>query len=299
MKKGKKTFFLKKYGEDYLFALPYTLIFIVFTVLPVAISIVLSFTDFNVLQPPTWVGIGNYFQLILKDDLFMKAFSNTLILSLIVGPVGYFLCLFLAWVLSEFPRGLRSVLTLLLYAPSISGAVYMIWQIIYSGDQFGWLNGILMSMNIIYEPIQWLTDPKYMMGAAIVAILWTSLGTSFLSFIAGFQMTDRKLFEAAAVDGVRNRWQELWFITLPSIRPQMMFGAVMSITASFGVGDIINGLFGFPSTNYALYTIVHQLQDYGGTRFEMGYASAIATILFLIMVTVNKLVQKLLTKVGS
>jgi len=296
--KQKKTFFLIKYWKDYAFALPYMLIFTVFTVFPVLISIFLSFTYFNVMEAPIWAGLANYFQL-FNDSLFIKALSNTLIISLIVGPVGYIMCLILAWIISEFPRRVRSVLTLLLYAPSISGSAYLIWHIIYSGDQFGWLNGILMSLNIIYEPIQWLTNTDYMMPAAIIAILWTSLGTSFLSFIAGFQMMDRKLFEAGAVDGIKNRWQELWYITLPPIRPQLMFGAVMSITTSFGIGDIINNLFGFPSTNYKLYTMVHMLQDYGSTRFEMGYASAIATILFLIMLFTNRVIQKLLMKVGN
>lgn len=291
--------FFRKYGEDYLFALPYMLLFTVFTVLPVLISVVLSFSYFNVLESPEFIGLGNYTKMFVNDNLTVKAFSNTVIIAMIVGPGGYLLSIALAWIISEFPRGLRSVLTLLLYAPSISGSAYMIWQIIYSGDQYGWLNGILMSLNLIYEPIQWLTDTSYMMVAAIIAILWTSLGTGFLSFIAGFQSMDRKLFEAAAVDGIKNRFQELWYITLPSIRPQLMFGAVMSITASFGVGDIINGLFGFPSTNYALYTVVHMLQDYGSTRFEMGYASAIATVLFLLMIIINKVVQKVLSKVGE
>ncbi|MBR7133196.1 MAG: sugar ABC transporter permease [Clostridia bacterium] len=275
------------------------LLFTVFTVLPVLISVVLSFSYFNVLESPEFIGLGNYTKMFVNDNLTVKAFSNTVIIAMIVGPGGYLLSIALAWIISEFPRGLRSVLTLLLYAPSISGSAYMIWQIIYSGDQYGWLNGILMSLNLIYEPIQWLTDTSYMMVAAIIAILWTSLGTGFLSFIAGFQSMDRKLFEAAAVDGIKNRFQELWYITLPSIRPQLMFGAVMSITASFGVGDIINGLFGFPSTNYALYTVVHMLQDYGSTRFEMGYASAIATVLFLLMIIINKVVQKVLSKVGE
>lgn len=281
-----------------MFVFPYTFLFALFYVLPIIISICLSFTYYNVLENPVFNGLGNYFNLIFNDPLFLKALSNTLIISLIVGPGGYFLSLFLAWNLCEFNKGLRTVFTLLLYAPSISGGAYMIWQIIYSGDQYGWLNGILMYFNIIFEPIQWLTDTDYMMPAAVVAILWTSLGTSFLAFIAGFQTMDNSLFEAGAIDGIRNRWQELWYITLPSMRPQLMFGAVMSITSSFGVGDIISNLFGFPSTNYALYTVVHQLQDYGGIRFEMGYASAIATVLFIIMLTINQAVQKLLAKVG-
>lgn len=290
---------MKQNGGEYLFMLPYLLLFLLFTVIPVIASMGLSFTYFNVLEPPSFIGLSNYFKLLLDDALFLKAFKNTLIIAVITGPIGFFLCLLLAWVVNEFDRRLRAFLTLLFYAPSISGGVYAVWQIIYSGDAHGLLNGVLMQMNLIYEPKQWLTDTAYMLPAAIVVILWMSLGTSFLSFIAGYQNVDRSLFEAGAVDGLKNRWQELWYITLPSMRPQLMFGAVMSITGSFGMGDVITALFGFPSTNYALHTMVHHLQDYGGTRMEMGYASAIATILFLIMIVANQIVQKLLRKLGS
>lgn len=290
---------LWRYREDYLFMMPFLVIFFIFTIIPVVASILLSFSYFNVLESPRFIGLDNYFRLFLDDKIFIKSLINTVILSIITGPVGFFLCLLMGWVMNEFSPKVRAVLTLLLYAPSISGSVYLIWQLIYSGDAYGMLNSLLMRFNLINEPIQWLTDPKYMMAAAIVVILWTSLGTSFLSFIAGFQNVDRKLYEAGAVDGIRNRWQELWFITLPSMRPQLMFGAVISITASFGMGEIISGLFGFPSTNYTLQTMVHQLQDYGTIRFEMGYASAIATILFLIMIGANRFVQKLLMKMGD
>lgn len=285
--------------EGYAFLLPFLLLFIVFIILPIIVSVGLSFTYFNGLSMPSWVGLGNYIKLFFSDNLFIKAFSNTLVLAVITGPVSYIICLMLAWIISEFRPAVRSVLTLLFYAPSISGSTFLIFTLIFSGDKYGWMNAVLMQLNIIYEPIQWTTDTAYMMPVAIVVILWSSLGTSFLSFIAGFQNMDRKLFEAAAVDGIRNRWQELWYITLPSIRPQLMFGAVMSITASFGIGSIIDGVFGNPSTNYALYTMVHQLQDYANTRLELGYASAIATVLFVIMLAANGAVQKLLTKVGE
>ena len=284
---------------DYLFMLPFLVLFFVFTVLPVVISIILSTTYFNVLEAPRFIGLENYFKLFLNDDLFVKALSTTLMISLITGPVGYVLSLGLGWLVSEFGPKTRAFLTLLFYAPSLSGGLASIWMIIFSGDQYGLLNGILLSMNITYEPIQWLTDTNYMMAVALIVIIWSSLGTSFLSFIAGFQGMDKKLFEAAAVDGIRNRFQELWYITLPSIRPQLMFGAVMSITNSFGTGAIISQIFGFPSTGYELYTMVHELEDYGSVRFEMGYASAIATLLFLIMIACNKVVQNLLTKVGQ
>lgn len=290
---------LVRYHEDYLFILPYVLIFVVFTVVPVVMSIGLSFTYFNVLELPRFVGLQNYFSLLLDDSLFMLALKNTLLLSVITGPVGFLLSLLLAWLVNEFGPKLRAFMTLLFYAPVISGGAYMIWQIIYSGDAYGFLNGILMDWGIIYSPIQWMTDPNYMMVAAILVILWMSFGAGFLSFIAGFQNVDRKLYEAAAVDGIKNRYQELWHITLPSMKPQLMFGAVMSITNSFGMGDIITGIFGFPSTNYALHTLVHHLQDYGNVRFEMGYASAIATLLFLIMIGANQIVQRLLRKIGD
>lgn len=243
-------------AEDYLFMLPYLVLFVAFTVVPVGISMFLSFTNFNVLEPPEFVGLNNYFRLIMQDGLFMIALKNTLVLAVVTGPVSFFLCLLLAWLVNEFPPKLRAVFTLLFYAPTLSGGAYMVWSIILSGDSNGLLNALLMSLGLTYSPIQWLTDTNYMMGTGIVVILWMSLGTSFLSFIAGYQNVDRSLYEAGAVDGIRNRWQELWYITLPSMRPQLMFGAVMSITTSFGVGDVISGLFGFPSTNYAMHTMV-------------------------------------------
>lgn len=293
-----KRFFLR-YKTDYLFMLPYLIVFFIFTVLPVLISIVFSFTDFNVFEKPNFIGFKNYFNLFLKDNLFMKALSNTLILALITGPVGYVLCFAIAWMVNEFGHKTRTVLTFLFYAPSLSGGLAAIWTILFAGDANGFLNSFLMSANLIYEPIQWLTDTNYMMGVAIVIVLWMSLGTSFLSFTAGFRAIDRTMYEAAAIDGVRNRFQELWYITLPAMKPQLMFGAVMSITGSFGMGDVITGIFGFPTTGYRLYTLVTMLQDYGGQRYEMGYASAIATLLFLIMIGMNKAVQKLIAKVGE
>ena len=152
---------------------------------------------------------------------------------------------------------------------------------------------------MIQAPIQFLKNTAYMMPIVIGVSLWMSLGAGFLSFIAGFQGVDKSYYEAAAMDGIKNRWQELWFVTLPMMRNQMMFSAVMSITSAFNVGSVVTGLFGFPSTDYAVHTIMNHLEDYGGTRFEMGYASAIATLLFIIMVGINLVVRKLVAKVGS
>lgn len=286
--------FCLRYGADYLFALPYLAVFFTFTLLPVLISIVLGFTRFDVVQAPQFIGIQNYIRLFMDDSLFPIALKNTLLLAVVTGPVGFLLSLTLAWFLNEVGNKLRSLLTLLFYAPVISGGAFMIWQIIYSGDTYGILNGFLISNGIIFEPKQWLTDSTYMMGSALVVMLWMSFGAGFLSFIAGFKNVDSKLYEAGAIDGIRNRYQEMWYITLPSMKPQLMFSAVMSITSAFGTGDVISAIYGFPSTNYSLYTLVHALQDYGNVRFEMGYASAIATVLFLIMMGSNLIVQRLL-----
>ena len=291
--------FIREYGTDYLFAAPFFILFILFTLLPIVASAILSFTDFNAVSIQRFVGIRNYLNLILDDGLFLQALKNTFFLSVVTGPVGYFLCLLVAWLLNELGDRMRSFITLLFYAPVISGGAYTVWQIIYSGDAYGFLNGVLLKLGFIDAPIQWLTDTSYMMPAAIVLILWMSFGTGFLSLIAGFKNVDKTLYEAGEVDGIRNRFQELWYITLPYMKPQLMFSAIMSITGAFGIGDVITAVFGFPTSGYALHTLVHHMQDYGNTRFEMGYASAVAIVLFLIMIAANGLVQRMLRKVGE
>jgi len=283
----------------YILMAPYMTIFFIFTVLPVLASLGISFTYFNMLELPRFIGWQNYSRLFLNDDVFLIALRNTFYFAIITGPVSYIACFIFAWIINELPPKLRAFMTLVFYAPSISGNVYYIWQIIFSGDKYGYINGILMKLGIILEPIQWLKDEKYIMTVLIIVQLWMSLGTSFLAFIAGLQNLDRSLIEAGAVDGIKNRWQELWYIVLPSMRPQLLFGAVMQITNSLAVADISVALAGFPSVNYAGHTIVTHLMDYGSIRFEMGYASAIATVLFLIMLGTNLLTQKLLRKIGG
>lgn len=291
---------IKQYKIFYLFMTPFGLIFMIFTIIPVFVSIYLSFTYFNVLESPRWIGLGNYFKLFLGDDVFLIAVKNTFLFAAITGPASYLMCLVFAWLINELPPKLRAFMTLLFYAPSLAGgSIYTIWTYFFSGDAYGMVNGFLLKAGLIFEPILWLKDVKYMKTIVIVVVLWLSLGASFLSFIAGLQGVDKQLYESGAIDGIKNRWQELWFITLPAMRPQLLFGAVMSITGSFGIGGVISGLVGFPSTDYAAHTVVHHLEDYGMIRFEMGYASAIATILFLSMVLCNVVVQKLLRKVGE
>ena len=284
---------------SYLMMTPYFLLFTAFTILPVAAAMFISLTYFNLLEPPQFIGWSNYLKLLLEDDIFVIALKNTLLFAVITGPISYILCLLFAWIINEFKGKTRALLTLIFYAPSISGQAYLIWNIILTGDRYGILNGFLLQYDFMQEPVLWMKTAKYILPVLIVVQLWLSLGTGFLAFIAGLQTIDKSLYEAAAIDGIKNRWQELWFVTLPAMKPQLMFGAVMQITSSFAIADVSLQLAGNPSVGYAGATVVTHLQDYGSIRFEMGYASAIATVLFVMMVGTNKLVQSLLRKVGE
>lgn len=290
--------YLRTHWIYYLFVAPFLILFAVFVIAPVLMSIYYSFTYYNILEPAKFLGAANYVRMFTRDDVFLTALKNTLLIAVITGPVSYLLCFFLAWLINDLSPKIRALFTLAFYMPSITTSVFVVWTFIFSGDRYGYLNSVLLQLNIIDVPIVFLKTPEYMMMAVIVVSLWMSLGTSFLAFIAGFQGLDKTLFEAGAVEGIKNRWQELWYITLPMMRPQLMFGAVMQITAAFSVGDVGSQLVGFPSVDYATHTIMNHLLDYGSVRFELGYASALATVLFLIMVGSNKLVNILLARLG-
>ena len=300
MTKAQWTWFqMKQHKVAYLMVAPFMIIFFLFTVIPVVASLLLSFTSFNMLQMPKFLFFDNYITLFLDDDLWVIALKNTLIFAAITGPASYILSFLVAWFINALSPKVRAVVTLIFYAPSISGNEYLIWQTLFASDAYGWVNGKLLSWGLIDSPILWFQNEKYVMGLCIIVALWTSLGTAFLSFIAGLQGINVSLFEAAAVDGLKNRWQELWYVTLPSMKPQLMFGAVLSITGAFGFGGIVTALAGNPSVNYAAYTISHHLSEYGSTRWEVGYASAISFVLFLMMIGSNMAVTKLLSKVGQ
>lgn len=282
----------------YMMIAPFGIIFVVFTFLPVIISMVLSLTSFNMAEVPKFVGLTNYINLLVQDDVFLIAIKNTLVLALITGPLSYIMCFVFAWLINELPRIPRAILTLVFYAPSISGNTYLIWKLIFSSDSYGYANAWLMKLGITNGAILWFQTGKYILPILILVQLWLSLGVSFLSFIAGLQTVDRALYEAAATEGVKNRWQELWYITLPSMKPQLMFGAVMQITNSLSISAISIDLVGFPSIDYAGHTILTHLHDFGNVRYEMGYASTIAVVLFFIMMICNVVVQKFLRKLG-
>ena len=293
-----KTSLRRAYAEraSYMMIAPFMIAFFVFTVIPVIAAIVLSFTDFNMLQTPNWVGFENYKTLFLNDDVFIIAVKNTLIIALITGPLGYIACFIFAWFINELPNRVRAIMTVVFYAPSITGGAYFIWTYILSGDRYGVLNGVLLKLGVIDSPILWLSNTDYMLICCIIVQLWLSLGTSFLSFLAGFKTVDTTLYEAGAIDGVSNRFQEIWFLTLPQMKPQLLFGAVMQISKAFAIGAVPAALCGNPSVNYATHTIINHIDDYGGVRYELGYACAISTVLLMVMLIVNKVINKVLAE---
>ncbi|NMB20466.1 MAG: sugar ABC transporter permease [Firmicutes bacterium] len=289
---------MKANAISYLFVAPFLLVFSVFVIIPILLSVVLSFTYFNMVQPPTWVGFQNYLTLFLEDEVFLIAVKNTFFFAAITGPLSYMMCFVFAWLINELSPKLRTVLTLLFYAPSISANAFLIWTVMFSGDAYGYVNGILLYWGILDKPILWLQDPTWMMPIVIMVVLWMSLGVSFLTFIAGLQGIDVMYYEAGAIDGVGNRWQELWYITLPLMKNHLMFGAIITITNSFAAAGQLQALTGDTPTDWATWTIMQHLNDYGYVRYEMGYASAMAVLLFLTMVGVQRIVQRLLRKIG-
>jgi len=287
----------KSVRAAYLFILPYALLFSLFIVIPVAIAIGLSFTNFNTIQAPSFVGFMNYVNLLTRDAIFMQyVLPNTILFAIIVGPGGYVLSFFLAWCLSQISKGPRTVLALLLYSPSMTSGVAMtvVWRILFSGDERGYLNALLLNLGWISEPVAFLQSSEYLMPVMIVVALWSSMGVGFLAMLAGMMNIDETMYEAGSIDGIRNRLQEVFYITIPLMKPQMLFGMVMAVVNTFQVGYIGVSLSGAnPTPQYAGQLIVNLIEDYGFIRYEMGYASAASVVLLILIYVITKQSGKL------
>lgn len=295
--KWKYTWHMMKTNKAcYAMLLPFMSLFIIFTVVPVVMSLPMGFTNFNMIETPKFVGLSNFYTLFLNDDVFLIAVRNTLIFAIFTGPFSYILSFIIAWLINEMNAFLKTFFTFVFYAPSMTTSVYVTWQLILSGDSYGYLNAVLIDLGILNEPAQWLTDTNYILTVVIIVQLWMSMGAGFLALRAGFQNIDKSMYEAGAIEGIKNRWQELFYITIPSMGPQLLFAAVIQISASFTVGVVGQNLVGLPSTDYAAHTIMNHATDYGNIRYEMGYASAICFVLFAAMLLANKGINWLLGK---
>lgn len=287
---------LVRHRTSFLFLTPFFLLFIIFTVIPVFTAIFLSLTYYNILEPPRWVGLTNYRNLFLDDDIFLKAIANTLLFAVFTGPIGYFMSFILAWLISQIPHKYRFFYTLCFYTPAITSSIAMsvVWLYLFSGDRYGLINYWLIKLGVLTEPFLWLQDVNTILPVIILVSLWMSMGTGFLAFLAGLANVPRDLYEAGVIDGVRYRWQELWYITLPSMKPMLLFGAVITVVNALQVSELSAQLAGSPSTLYAGHMILNHLDDYAFVRFDMGYASAIAVVLFLLMIGLNRFIFNLL-----
>lgn len=295
--KWKYTWHMMKTNKAcYAMLLPFMSLFLIFTVAPVIMSLPIGFTNFNMIETPKFVGLSNFYTLFLNDDVFLIAVRNTLIFAIFTGPFSYILSFIIAWLINEMNAFLKTFFTFVFYAPSMTTSVYVTWQLILSGDSYGYLNAVLIDLGILNEPAQWLTDTDYILTVVIIVQLWMSMGAGFLAIRAGFQNIDKSMYEAGAIEGIKNRWQELFYITIPSMGPQLLFAAVIQISASFTVGVVGQNLVGLPSTDYAAHTIMNHATDYGNIRYEMGYASAICFVLFAAMLLANKGINWLLGK---
>ena len=296
---------IKKFGDlsikdlfvTILLLAPYAMLFVVFIAVPVAIAIYLSFTNFNVIEAPTFAGFSNYITLLTQDEVFLKyVLPNTLEYAIIVGPIGYILSFLLAWMLAQIQRIPRTILATIIYLPSMLGGVFIsiIWKTFFSGDEQGYLNAILMQLDIIDVPIQYLQSPKYLLTIVILVSLWSSMGVGFLALLAGVLNVPQDQYEAGAIDGIKNRFQEMMYVTIPNMKPQMLFGAVMAIVGAFNNGGIGVTLAGVnPTPEYSAQLIINHIDDYGYIRYEMGYAAALAVVLLLLVWLMSKLAYAL------
>ena len=288
---------MKQSKKHFLFLAPYVLLFVVFIIIPVIMAIALSFTNYNTIQTPDLVGFLNYINLITQDEIFMQyVLPTTIIFAIIVGIGGYMLSFFLAWSLAHLTKVPRTILALIIYSPSMTTGVAMstVWRILFSGDQSGYINSLLIRLGVITEPIEFLSSSAYLMPVMIIVGLWSSMGVGFLAMLAGVLNIDETLYEAGAIDGIKNKFQEMFYITIPSMKPQMLFGAVMAVVSTFQAGAIGVQLSGTnPTPGYAGQLMVNHIEDYGFIRYEMGYAATISVALLLIIYAFSVMAKKI------
>jgi len=292
---------LKTWIPLYSMLAPFFIIYILFTFIPIAGGVLLSFTDFNSLQFPNFIGLENFSRLFLRDEVFLISLKNTLFLAMIMGPTSIVLSFTLAWLIRELNRPLRMFIVILLYLPSLAGvaAFTNIMKFVFAGDSYGILNSILINSGLRADPINWLGDANYTMMTVLIVSIWSCFGLGFLSFTAGLQNLDKSYYEAAAIDGMRNRMQELYYVTLPQLWPQLMFSAVTSIAGAFTVGDINSAMTGNPSIAYSTTTLRLHMMEVGTVRFEMGYAATISLALFAMMQVTWSLTKKMLKRFNT
>jgi len=286
-----------KFRLSYLFILPFLVLFVIFILIPVVAGVLLSFTYFNAIEFPTWRGWMNYQNLFSQDIVFLQhVLPNSFKFALFVGPIGYIFAFILAWLIAQLPSTLRTWYALAMYAPSLSAGVAMtvVWTVMFTGDRSGYINSFLLKWGLIDKPLYFLIDKDYLLNIMIVISIWSSMGIGFLAILAGILNVDKQLYEAGRIDGISSRLQEVWYITIPMMKPQMLFAAIMSIVHTLKSGGLGSTLTGSnPTPNYAGQLMIDHIGDFGFIRFELGYASAISIVLLIMCFLLSKLFWKL------
>src|SRR5260221_4332054 len=274
---------LRSLSRGLLFIAPALIGMALFTILPMVQSLYYSFTDYNVLQPPFWVGLANY-QDLLKDRVFRIGLSNSMDMVLIALPINIIFDLAMAFLLNTKIRGLPIYRTIF-YIPSITPVVAsaIVWLWIFNG-QYGILNVVLRWFGI--APIGWLADPNWVKPALIFMGAWFG-GNTILIYLAGLQEVPPELIEAADLDGA-NAWQKTWSVTLPMISPVIFYTIIISVigyfqyfTQAWVMTANREGAAGGPANSAMFYSMY--LYQNAFQLFKMGYASAQAWVLFIIV----------------
>ncbi|MFD0716250.1 carbohydrate ABC transporter permease [Paenibacillus sp. GCM10027626] len=281
----------------YLFLAPFLLSFLYFILFPVVMAVFLSVTSYDGFTFPRFVGLRNFIALFTQDLVFIQhALPNTFRFALIVGPGGYVLTFLVAWLIHQIPSRIRDWFTLAFYAPAMAGpvALNVVWMVAFSGDRVGYVNDALIRLGIIRTPQLWLQDPKYLLMILIAVSIWMSFGVGFLAMLAGLQTVNPELYEAGRIDGIRGRLQEVFYITVPSMKPQMLFSAVMAIVGTLRAGQLSVQLTGQLITpQYSAHLIINHVDDFAYARYELGYASAVSVVLLLISYGMMRLSYRL------
>ncbi|OGW84808.1 MAG: hypothetical protein A2987_02520 [Omnitrophica bacterium RIFCSPLOWO2_01_FULL_45_10] len=289
--KRKKTLFarLNEHKWSYFFIAPAVLLFVVFIVGPLIASFYWSFTEYNGIHPPKWVGLANYKTIFFDDPRFWKAIKNTVIYTLGVIPPGVVLSLLLAIAVDQQIK-FKNFFRIIYFIPSVTSviALSVIWKWLFAGEKYGLINYFLLSLGL--KPIDWLMSPVWTLPAIMIMSIWAGIGYNMILFLAGLQTIPSTVYEAADIDGA-NVLEKFWHITLPLLKPTMVFVVIMGFIASFQVFERIyimtESEFGIGGVLDSALTLVAYLYDMGFRKFQMGYASALGYVVFIVIFLVT------------
>jgi len=272
------------------FLMPAILLLLVFSLIPIFWVIYLGFTDYNVFTAPQWVGIEN-FQKLFSDDKFLKALWNTIYYWILVTPAITILSLLLAVLVNQKLKGIK-LYRLAYYFPILVSVVItaLLWKWMFATD--GLFNYVFSLIGL--GPVPWLTSESTSMISVAIVTVWQGLGYYMLIYLAGLQSVSEELYEAAEMDGA-GYWRKIWNVTIPSMRPIIFFVSVISTMGAFKEFTLMLVMTGGGPIN-STTTLVYLVFKEAFENVNMGYASAISTVLFLLILVITIINMKLQDK---